>query len=238
MAILGLPNFSNAAMPCALCRTSLVGSNTWSNFKSDAPWRLQCWSHRAWLAWPGRCSNPLFSLPGVSALTINLDYLHSKYLGTDQYCFGSTLAILTCTGLMPGSPEENIQALYEEFKRYYALHKTPSRHRYLNRLTMFLRQSGCPKLRGKAAEIKWFGGALLSSWEKWMNPALSVHRDIQVLLKMNVFMEEILNNHKNEVSLPEEEAALFEECCATMLTLHGKLAVHFADEEILAQRKQ
>lgn len=71
-----------------------------------------------------------------------------------------------------------------------------------------------------------------------MNPALSVHRDIQVLLKMNVFMEGILDAHKNEVCLPEEQAIIFEECCATMLTLHGKLAVHFANEEILAQTKQ
>lgn len=236
VAILGLPNFSNASMPCALCRTSLTGSNTWSNFRPDAPWRLQQWTYSAWQAWPNRCQNPLFTLPGVSAFSICLDYMHSKYLGTDQYVFGSVLALLTCTGMMDGTPERNVTALHRFFQDFYRRDNTPVRYRYLNRLTMFLRQSGCPKLRGKAAELRYFGKPLLAAWEKWMNCRISVHVDIQLLLKMNVFMENLLSEFRDEICFPPDQAVAFEEACSTMLTLHGKLAVHFADEEYLVYK--
>ena len=231
MAILGLPNFSNANMPCALCRTSLTGSNSWSNFRKDAPWRGQQWSFSGWKRWPSRCSNPLFTLPGVSAFSISLDYMHSKYLGTDQYVFGSILALLTCSGMMPATPDRNVDTLHKFIQRWYRDHNTPVRYRYLNRLSMFLRQSGCPKLRGKAAELRYFGKPLLAAWERYMNRHISIHIDIQLLLKMNVFMEDLLSEHRDDICFPPDQAGAFEEACCTMLTLHGKLAVHFADEE-------
>jgi len=138
--------------------------------------------------------------------------------------------------MMDKTPERNVTALHRFFQDFYRRDNTPVRYRYLNRLTMFLRQSGRPKLRGKAAELRYFGKPLLAAWEKWMNCRISVHVDIQLLLKMNVFMENLLSEFRDEICFPPDQAVAFEEACSTMLTLHGKLAVHFADQEYLGYK--
>ena len=52
----------------------------------------------------------------------------------------------------------------------------PVRFRYLNKLSMFVRQSGFPKLRGKAAEIRYLAGPMLEVWSRHMNEAVQLHR--------------------------------------------------------------
>ena len=90
-AILGLPGFIASSGPCALRRCTGIGPNTWTDSRPTAPWMEECWTSRDWLLWEGRSRNPLFTLPGVTALTVALDYMHSKYLGIGQHMFGSTL---------------------------------------------------------------------------------------------------------------------------------------------------
>ena len=85
VSILRLPNF-NSQRPCSLCRCSLAGANSWSNFTPSAPWRGQLWTYATWSAWGGRSRCPLFGrLSHCSALTVHLDYMHCKFLGVDQY---------------------------------------------------------------------------------------------------------------------------------------------------------
>ena len=99
-ADLGLPRHS-ANSPCPLCRATTHGPTHWQDCRVDAAWLGECWTPVAWKAWPGRSQNQLFSLPGVRALTVALDYMHCKYLGMDQYIFGSILYILcflSCLG--------------------------------------------------------------------------------------------------------------------------------------------
>ena len=68
---------------------------------------------------------------------------------------------------------------------------------------MIKKKKGYPKLRGKAAEIKAFGPALLHLWKKHMNSGLGVHRSIKIMLEMNVEMERIVSDNKELVALPE-----------------------------------
>ena len=117
VSVLGLPNF-NSARPCSLCRCSLAGANSWSNFTPAAAWRTQCWTHRAWKRWDSRSKCPLFDLNFVSALSVHLDYMHCKYLGVDQYTYGSVLALLCCK-VMGGSPLQNLQAVWADIKVFY-----------------------------------------------------------------------------------------------------------------------
>ncbi|CAE7776529.1 unnamed protein product, partial [Symbiodinium necroappetens] len=228
--ILQLPNYNNATMPCPLCRASLSGNLTWSNFSSTAPWRATMWRPHTWHLWPDRSRNPVFSIPGVSSLQIALDYMHSKYLGTDQFQFGSVLSLLVYDVMDEGSPELNLAACWRFMREYYRIHQTAVRFRSMSRLTMFTRRSGGPKLRGKAAEIRYFGEVLLALWTTYCNDELLVHKQVTLLLKRNVFMERMITEHQSDLFLDDGPAALFQQACADMLVLHGELALHFSAE--------
>ena len=41
---------------------------------------------------------------------------------------------------------------------------------------MFVRQSGFPKLRGKATEIRYLAGPTLEVWSRHMNEGVQLHR--------------------------------------------------------------
>ena len=122
--------------------------------------------------------------------------MHVKYLGTDQYLFGSILELLV-SWVLDGSPEENLKRVWASLQEAYNSLRTPvqQRYRYLNRLTMFMR-SGYAKLRGKASEIRHLGKALQIMWLKFYNKRLGVHRDIALILKLNCAMESIIEDNR------------------------------------------
>ena len=62
-------------------------------------------------------------------------------------------------------------------------------------------KGGC-KLRGKAAEVRWFGLVLFEIWKRRHNAELRVHRLILRCLECSVRMEMILEEHVNDVVLP------------------------------------
>ena len=228
--MLKLPNF-NSARPCGLCRCSLAGANSWSNFSKTAPWRSQLWTLTSWKAWENRSPCPLFQLSYCSALTVHLDYMHCKYLGVDQYTYASVLALLCCQ-IMGGTPQENLNQCWRTIKEYYAAHNIRIQYKYLNKLTMFLRKSGTPKLRGKAGEIRHVAPAISHLWSMHMDPNLEIHKQIDMLLRFSVRMEELITINKEEVAFPQAEAKKFTAACENMLSLHASLANHFAEEQI------
>ncbi|CAE7343817.1 unnamed protein product [Symbiodinium sp. CCMP2592] len=228
--ILQLPNYNNASMPCPLCKANLSGDLTWSNFGSTAPWRASLWRPHTWHAWADRSRNPIFSIPGVSALQIACDYMHSKYLGTDQVQFGSVLSLLCYDVMLEGSPELNLAACWRFIREFCRVHQTPVRYRSMGRLTIFTRRTGGPKLRGKAGELRYFGEVLLALWTTYCNDELLIHKQVTLLLKQNVFMERMLTEHKGELFFDDGTAALFQQACSDMLLVHSQLALHFASE--------
>jgi hypothetical protein len=229
--VLGLPRFSSATNPCALCKCTSAGPLSWTDNRADALWMSNLWSAKDWLAWPNRSKCPLFSIPGVSCLTVALDYMHCKYLGMDQYMFGSILRLLVYHCLSVGTPQENLNQLWLEIKAYYRTHRTPVRFMYLNKLSMFIRKNKTHKLRGKAAEIKHFGKALLWLWSRHMNNALRLHKQILLLLKLNVKMETILTKCKADYAIPAADAAVFKQCAFDMAQLNSQLADHFMEDD-------
>lgn len=199
LAVLKLPNF-NAARPCGLCRCSLSGANSWSNFSKAAPWRSQLWTLTSWKAWGERSPCALFQLSYCSALTVHLDYMHCKYLGVDQYTYASVLALLCCQ-IMDGTPQENLNRCWRAIKQYCAEHNIRIQYKYLNKLTMFLRKNGTPKLRGKAGEIRHVAPALAHLWSTHMDPNLEVHKRIHMLLRFSVRTEQLITINKEEVAI-------------------------------------
>lgn len=99
---LKLPWFS-AAKPCCFCPCTNVEGDAmaWSEFRNNQyAWLAASWSDTTWrIAFPD--PHRLFKLEGVSILTVAADWMHSKHLGTDQYCFGSVMHILVYE-IMPG----------------------------------------------------------------------------------------------------------------------------------------
>ncbi|CAE7308405.1 unnamed protein product [Symbiodinium natans] len=228
VAGLNLPSYNNSNMPCSLCRCSLSGPATWSNFTAGAPWRATMWTPETWHAWEGKSTNPLFQeVPGMSVLQVCCDYMHSKYLGTDMVQFGSILMIL-CFELMHRTPEDNLMSCWRHIREYYRIHNTPVRFRSMTRLTMFVRKSGGPKLRGKAAEIRHFAEVLLSLWQSQCDNTQLLHRKITLLLKKNVMMERLMTEHRDKLFFEDDEARAFEEACSDMLLLHADLAKCYA----------
>ena len=229
VSILGLPNF-NSQRPCSLCRCSLSGVNTWSDFKETAQWRHQIWDMATWKLWPGRTKCPLLNLPFTSALSVALDWMHSKYLGVDQYVYGSILALLTVQ-IMPNDPQANLNRIWSDIVSYYRTHNTKVRYRYLNKLTMYLRKSGTPKLRGKAGEIRYLAHPMLYIWNKHMGAESAVNLQIRALLKQSCVLEDLLSEYREDLFFPPPVAAQFGETLSNMLVLQAALASHFTEEE-------
>ena len=169
-------------------------------------------------------SCPLFRLPFVTGVNVAYDWLHNKYLGTDQYLYGALLRLL-CFHMLGGSPESNIQSFWQRLKHEYRQQGTPIRFRYLNSIKMFLKAKGPAKLRGKGAEIKYLAAPFYAVWEHFKNPHLALHADISLLLKLNKLIEEILIEHRGDVSLGDD-AARFETAVNGFLCLQAKVAQH------------
>ena len=185
--VFGLPRWSLSVGCCDLCRCNATGLNTYTNFHENAPWVATCWTVRTWRAWLGRSKHLVFGLPGVSVLSVTLDYMRLKYLGSDQQMFGSVFVLLVYD-VLPGTPQANLDECWEFIKAFYKKNKTAYQYQYLNKLTMFVRKSGYTKLRGKAGEIKDLGPALLALWTAKMDETNNIHVVIRIMLKCNVQM--------------------------------------------------
>lgn len=126
---------------------------------------------------------------------------------------------------MDGTPQENLNRCWRTIKEYYAEHHIRIQYKYLNKLTMFLRKNGTPKLRGKAGEIRHVAPALEHLWSTHMDPNLEVHKQIHMLLKYSVRMEQLITLNKEEVAFPQAEAKKFTDACENMLSLHASLQI-------------
>ena len=222
-----LPRSTLASGPCPLCRCTGSGHLSWCNFQPNAGWRAACWSTPAWRAWPSRSPSPLFDLEYFSPWLISLDYMHCKYLGHDMLVYGSILSLL-CNHMLPGDCHANLQVVWSDIKACYKGWGTPCQFRYLNKVSMFQRKAPqYPKLRGKAAEIKYLCRPLHYVWKKYYNCNLEVHRKIELYLRLNVEVEEMLITYREELSLPLLEAKQFEDAFTAMLLLLTSIAEHF-----------
>ena len=189
------------------------------------------WKPQEWLAWPGKSQCPLFGAIGVTACSVMLDWMHVKYLGNDQYVYASIFHLL-CFVMLPQSPLQNLLSIWEEMKALYKSLNITHRYHYFNRLTMFQRKSGPPKLRGKAAEVHHLHKVMLQLWLKHCNQQLAVHRQILTLLKLNSNIEDLLDEYKQDVALPAASAKELLDKSSSMCHLQSLLYDHFAQENL------
>lgn len=92
--ILKLPRWQTKKNCCILCKAGADGTNSWKNFSREAPWVSTCWTPASWHLFEEKSLSPIFhGVPGSSALLCALDFMHNKYLGSDQYIMGSTMIL-------------------------------------------------------------------------------------------------------------------------------------------------
>jgi hypothetical protein len=90
-----------------------------------------------------------------------------------------------------------------------------------------------PYLKGKAAELRHFGPALLYAVCHFMAPGNKQHQEVKLMLEMLNKMESILDNNADAYRLPTVDAADFEKCCWSVMQLNTALANHYHPQEIL-----
>ena len=98
--------------PCCLCRADRqVNSVPWTDCRTNAAWRSNCWSAEEW-ARENPDAHPFFRMEGCGLDVVYPDLMHTKHLGVDQLLLGSTLSWLT-KHYMPGTEAENLEMVWE-----------------------------------------------------------------------------------------------------------------------------
>ena len=207
---------NSAASPCAYCPcTNRFGHMPFDNFSTDppAPWMSQIRNVDYMLDHPESFTNPMYRIPGVTALTVCIDWMHTKYLGTDQYFLGSVLFTL-CHHLLPtGTPEANCAWIWKHIKAEYRARNTTTRYRVL-RLNMFGTGSGgYPCLKGKAHAIKELGLILRDLFDDWHDSSDPYQVAILHALNSSARLEQILLEYKSDFKFPAPIAAEFKKLC-------------------------
>ena len=120
---LGLEN-AGSLTPCFCCRAN-KSNVPWTDFRKNAAWMRTIWSNSEWQRRPGK--HVLFSVPSFCHSKLMPDIMHTKHLGTDQLFYGSVLKLLT-HGILPRSPEKNLETVWEAIKDEYTVLRIVQQH--------------------------------------------------------------------------------------------------------------
>ena len=129
-SILKLPHYSSKSGPCSLCRrTGDASPMTWKDCRLTAPWISSQWKPHDLHMWEKKSACPFFQLlPGLSAVAISFDFMHSKYLGTDMVFLASCLW-LGCYRILHGDdPLANLQICRAKISAVYKEKKIADRY--------------------------------------------------------------------------------------------------------------
>ena len=107
-----------------------------------------------------------------------------------------------CLHILPGTEKENVRTWREFLQTFYKKQRIPCAYWCLNKTTMFLRAGRFPKLRGKAAQIQHMSRPMSALWCKYMNDHLTVHRQIDLMLRLNVQVEQMISDGHGLYALP------------------------------------
>ena len=226
---LDLPRWNLKAGGCSVCKGADEGEQTWKVFNNPTHILNLEWQAAQWHSWEKHSRCPLFSIPFLSACNVMPDYLHLKYLGSDQYQFGAVFFLLTHF-LLPAGPLDNLQFLWQRIKHWYSVVGTKHKYHHFNRLTMFVRKAGPPKLRGRGAEVLGLCSIMPQLWQEHMNHNLEAHRMILQMLKCNQRMEDLMSLYRDETAFPADGAEEFRAAAFQMCQLNALLHQFYLDD--------
>ena len=171
----GLERWSKTTVdPCMFCTADNSEALNWKDFRPNAGCFQNHYTPTSWHLKHPRPLCGLFNLAFFSILSVAADWMHVKYLGTDQQFFGCVLELLVMhvLGGADGNPKDCVDIVWSDVLEYYNINNTTSRYA---RLTLNMFHKPDPKLRGRAAEIKHVGPALLFSFRRRMGPGSRLH---------------------------------------------------------------
>ena len=143
---------------CWLCKAGARGQpNSFTDCSKTASWRsLRYAKHAFWagLLALGVALCPILELPGISEMSIVLDWLHVMDLGVSQDIMGCFFWELVVTpGMLAGTTQDaRLKSLWTMLRTWYETAKPPCRLDHLTK-EMLRRGSGKPKLKLKEARL-------------------------------------------------------------------------------------
>ena len=105
---------------------------------------------------------------------------------------------------------------------------TRAEHRYTHiKMSMYDRDKQFPKLSGSAACVRAFGKPLQAIFELYMDRKADVDKQINLMLKRSVRLEEILHDYKDFYCWPAAVCDEFQAKTFDFLNLSSAIAEHF-----------
>ena len=166
---------------------------------SHAQWMTERWSSVEWSMLNPNC-HPLLRLHHTGIENVSYDYMHCKHLGTDKIVYASAMFLLAFD-ILADDPETNFAAIWAYMEQWY---KANSINRHFSSMKLALicntrsPHATCPKIRGKAVEVRNLGRPLLSLWQRTMQHDNTQHQQIELLLRSSVRMEEIVDANRGK----------------------------------------
>ena len=118
---------------------------------------------------------------------------------------------------------------YGTFRHAGLLKRIVERYRGMNKLSLFKRKSGGPKLKGRAAQVAAIAEPMLSLWEEHMDDSLQQHKQVRTWLKLNVAVEKLIKQNEDEIAFSPADHSSLKKMCFGMAQLHRSLNVSYQE---------
>ena len=225
-----IPVSTNHSKPCCQCRATFRGKTSWLDNRVGSEWQNSLLTNRNWKEhWQSK--SQLFLLPGITCWSVALDLMHNLYLGWLQFLYGSIMFLLVFH-ILPGEPLANLKQIGAFIKEFQKGDNSRQKFRpRLDKLSMFQKAKGFPKLKGRAADIRGLDKAMLACWEYHLDSGNQQHLQISALLQLNVEVRDVLDCFSPKMgymALPENAHAEVLPKCFQMVQLHVQLQDHYA----------
>jgi hypothetical protein len=192
---LQFPN-ANSDTPCGCCSANAT-TMPWQDFGArdlEPAWFLTMWitlGPEAWMS--AHADKPaLFYVAGLTGLLYIPDWMHCKNIGTDCEFFGSLLTYFVYhMGL--GEPDAVLQTIWTKLRQFFWDFK-PNTHFQEIKMGMFYKHNDFPRLKGRAAEVKSLGPALLQVFSQYADLTNNVQRWMLEALRLMLLEARVGNS--------------------------------------------
>ena len=221
-------------MPCIQCRCKFRGPTSWLDNRPNSQWQNTLLQADTWHQhWNSPCL--LLKLPGVSCWTISYDLIHNFWLGWLQFAYGSIFYLL-CFEILEEDPLTNLKTVGAFIREFQRKDKGHQRYRQrLEKLSMFVKQSGYPKLKGRASDIQGLCAALKACWMANMRAGVLQDQQIAAFLELNLDIHGLLEDYSPKygfMSLPAPQCDELYTKGLAMAQLHVCLLEHYEQQEV------
>ena len=162
-----------------------------------------------------------------------MDYMHNMFLGWLQYLYGSIFHLLVFTR-MGDTPLANLFEIQTWIVSFQKANNVEYKYGHrLDKLSMFQKKSGYPRLRGRAGDIMGLDATMLGLWTQHMDAGNVVHKRIRLILDLNVRISKILHEFSpkhGHFNVPEPAYGRLKSMALDMAQLHVQVLEHFQAE--------